>query len=373
MTRILHVASFVGNIGDNASHQGFYTILDSLLNDYEVETLEIRRFYKKYKNPDKKCFDKDFVDYANTFDFLVIGGGGFLDYWVEGSATGTTLDIEPDLLAQLNVPTLITSVGCIPHQIVPLGNVEKFRIFLDKILENPKISLFVRNDGSVTSLRDEVGVEYLNFIPEVLDNGFFYESNTDYLMPMVNYVAINITDDQLSMYSKSRESIDTDLYHRELAKVIRHIVLVKKMNVVMVPHIHGDLIAISRLFSYLDDLMIRESISVAPCIQGDKGADFIFGLYKHSEFVLASRYHANVCNLAISKTTFGLGVLDRVRYLYDQLHISEMYVDMSGCYSEQLIRKIDNHKANCANSELAELKINTINLYADFFEQGNFA
>ena len=34
MIKILHIASFVGNIGDNASHEGFYCLLNELHVDY---------------------------------------------------------------------------------------------------------------------------------------------------------------------------------------------------------------------------------------------------------------------------------------------------------------------------------------------------
>ena len=40
--KILHVASFIGNIGDNASHCGLYSILHSVLGDNaSIEQQEI--------------------------------------------------------------------------------------------------------------------------------------------------------------------------------------------------------------------------------------------------------------------------------------------------------------------------------------------
>ena len=78
--KILHVASFIGNIGDNASHCGFYSILHSVMGgNASIEQQEIRKFYKNYHDADKLSFDLDFVDYANRFGLLIIGGVGFLD------------------------------------------------------------------------------------------------------------------------------------------------------------------------------------------------------------------------------------------------------------------------------------------------------
>ena len=77
--KILHVASFKGNIGDNASHMGFYKILKLHLIDFKVKKIEIRKFYKNYKKSDALSFDDKFVESINNYDLCIIGGGGFLD------------------------------------------------------------------------------------------------------------------------------------------------------------------------------------------------------------------------------------------------------------------------------------------------------
>lgn len=78
MFKILHVASFVGNIGDNASHMGLHNILKSIVKiPFTIDEMEIRRFYKNYNLPDKMMFDSQFVHLANCYDLLIIGGGWF--------------------------------------------------------------------------------------------------------------------------------------------------------------------------------------------------------------------------------------------------------------------------------------------------------
>lgn len=76
MLKILHVASFIGNIGDNASHAGLYNILDKFSEPYLVDCVEIREFYLNYKAGPIKIFDESFVSCANKYDLVVIGGGG---------------------------------------------------------------------------------------------------------------------------------------------------------------------------------------------------------------------------------------------------------------------------------------------------------
>lgn len=338
--RILHVASFTGNIGDNASHSGFAHLLDGFFPRYDITRLEIRKFYQNYTHADKHRFDADFVAYANRFDLLVIGGGGFLDYWVAGSASGTTIDMEPALLGTLTVPTLITSMGCAPHKAIPEGNIEKFRAFLDAALANPRIRIGVRNDGSVNAIRRDIGAQYLEHIPEVLDHGFFYDTAAKPdILPEGRYVAVNITDDQIRMNSSARGSIDHDRYYGELAATCRFLAEEQGLPLVFVPHIYSDLHAISQLLAKLNDFTIREKISVAPCIQGDAAADWLFGIYKHSALVLGTRLHANICSLAMGKSALGLVALDRVKYVYDFCNLQDRYVLLDGDFSADLTQK----------------------------------
>lgn len=367
--KILHVASFTGNIGDNASHRGFTRVLDGFFRDYSIERLEIRKFYQNYSHADKHRFDADFVEYANGFDLLVIGGGGFLDYWVAGSASGTTIDMEPALLGKLTVATLITSVGCAPHKAIPEGNIEKFRAFLDAALANPRIRIGLRNDGSVQAVRRDIGAHYLEHIPEVLDHGFFYDTATKPdILPQGDYVAINITDDQIRMNSTARGTIDHDRYYRELAATCGIIAREEGLPLVFVPHIYSDLNAISQLLAQLDDYTIREKVSVAPCIQGDAAADWLFGIYKHSKLVLGTRLHANICSIAMDKPALGLVALDRVQYVYDFCGKGEDYVLLDREFSAPLrdkIRRSLQHGQPAA--ALAEPRANSLAIYRDWF------
>lgn len=376
MIRILHVASFVGNIGDNASTMGLYNLFDEIIKSYSVEKLEIRRFYKKYRFDDKKRFDRDFINYANTFDLLIIGGGGFLDYWVENSATGTTIDIEPDLIQYISTPTMICSVGAKPHHKIPEGNIEKFQKFLDAVEVNEKVMIAIRNDGSKLSFLKYIGQHYLKQIPEVLDHGFYYSNNTTLPLPINdNYVTINITIDQIKMISDECGAISENSYYNNLKKVIEHLCLNMKQHVVLMPHVYHDLKAFSKLLDLLDDFLIKNYITVAPCIQNDIGADYLYSIYKNSKLVMGTRFHANVCALAMKTPTIGLAVLDRVKYLYDQMGLSDDYVFVDNDFADELIKKIE-LKLSCEkpiNEEylinLEKMKHHSIKEYCIFLEK----
>jgi polysaccharide pyruvyl transferase WcaK-like protein len=339
---ILHIASFQGNIGDNASHLGFYSILNRLIKSYSVEKIEMRKFYKNYNGVDNNKFDKDFICYLNRFDLCVVGGGGFLDYWVPGSKTGTTFDVDPNLISQIKKPTLFTSIGCNPQKHVPDENVDKFKRFLGEVNENENTRVAVRNDGSVESIKRDIGKEYLKDIVEILDHGFFYDSTKSFCEIVdKKYVAINISNDQLGMRSALSGMENKEEYLSELNKVVVYIVTHLKLNVLFVPHIYSDLKAISEFLEIAEDGLIRNHITVAPCVQGDTGAEYIFSLYKNSEFVVGTRLHANVCSIAMGKKTIGLAALDRVEYLYKSLGINNRSVKLSSGFSEKIVSILD--------------------------------
>ncbi|ASK35490.1 hypothetical protein CEK62_14450 [Alcanivorax sp. N3-2A] len=370
--KILHVASFIGNIGDNASHCGLYSILHSVLGDNaSIEQQEIRKFYKNYHDADKLAFDLDFVDHANRFDLLIIGGGGFLDYWVPDSATGTTIDIDQRALDALTVPLLITSIGCFPHKEVPAGNLQRLEAFLDQIRERDNTRIAFRNDGSVANLHREFRGKYQGAFGEVLDSGFFFEPEIQApMMPVPSYVAINVSDDQLDMLSQQHGPIDKHAYYQELSLLIEHFSHHQNKHVVLVPHIHGDLKAIFSLLEGQNDFLKRKKISVAPCIQDVAGANLVFSVYQHSELVIGSRFHANVCSLALNANTIGMAVLDRVSHLYQSLDMADSVVQPTPGFADRVIGKASDYERGnlrINENEIAQQKNRTTEFYQEFF------
>lgn len=366
--KILHLAAFNGNIGDNASHIGLRKVLSEIIQEgYEIDNLEIRKFYNNYKLADKHFFDATFAELVNQYDLLIIGGGGFLDFWVENSVTGTTLNISNEILDLIKTPIAIISVGSIPHKEVPEGNIEKFRNFLDKLLNKKNVFVAVRNDGSAEVIRDLIGSEYANFIPEVLDSGFFYENNGSLYSPSPKeYILINTTSDQVLMKNREMGKIETDLYINEMSKVIKYILGNTDKDIVFAPHIYSDYHAINQLLVNINDFDIRTRIRITPFSQGDYGCNQIFSAYKNSSLVLGMRFHANVCSIAMNKPCIGIAALDRITNMYKSMHLSDRIVHVDREFSDELIQKVqysfNNHLAY-HNDIITKKKSETINLY----------
>ena len=152
--KTLHLASFIGNIGDNANHNGFYNFLFQNKDfKFEIDRLEIREFYWK-----KRFFDKSFVDLVNQYDLLIIGGGNYFELWVENSPTGTSIAIELELLKQIKTPILFNALGVDPGQGISKINIQKFRNFLDLLIER-KDFISIRNDGAKDTIIEYIGKE----------------------------------------------------------------------------------------------------------------------------------------------------------------------------------------------------------------------
>jgi len=302
---ILHLASFTGNIGDNASHYGTY----NLLGVNNVDRLEMRRFY--HNHPNRMYFKETFVDNVNQYDLLLIGGGGFLDYFIDDSVTGTTLDITDDILEKITTPILIMSMGALPRYGKQEKNLIKLRKFINRLKD--KAHIFLRNDGSVKQFPE---------IPQVLDSGFFYE---DIPGNSEDYIAVNVSTDLIG---------DSELLVTEIAKIVERL----NERFVFVPHTFGDINSINRVLTKVNPYTVASRVNIAPYKQGFKGARELFAVYRESKQVIATRYHANVCSIAMGKPVVGIQVADKIGDMYKSIGLSA--VEIKPDLSVEVISKL---------------------------------
>ncbi len=367
--KILHIAAFEGNIGDNASHLGFLNILNEVVGAFDIDRLEIRKSYKNYLGDDKLEFNEGFAARANQYDVVVFGGGGFLDYWVKGATNGTTIDIKPEVFDKISTNILITSVGCNPNRVVPVENYEKFKSFLDYVKQKDNITIALRNDGSVNSIERDFGREYLDTIVEILDHGYFYVPTEDHRLPIEgNYVALNITDDQLSMRGTLGDN--KDWYYKEIEFLIE--ALSKQgLKTVLVPHIHQDIEAIGTVLSKLPSGLVRKHTIIAPCIQTDIGTELSFNIYKNAKFSIASRYHANVCSIKFGVPTIGLSPLERIEYTHRQLTSALTSLRIKKGFASDILNLMSNCDFEVIRNSpsLDAKKMQTIDFYKDYFSK----
>jgi len=332
--KILHLASFHGNIGDNANHMGFRPWLECL-SDRQIEwsNLEIREFFWR-----ERAWDESFVNLVNQFDALIIGGGNYFELWVESSPTGTSIAIPPDLFSKIKIPIFFNALGVDPGQGVPDSSRIKFMGFLDTLLGSEQYLVSVRNDGAKKNLSRHVGNRYSEAVLHAPDNGFFVEDmnleeNIDnYSAVDQKILAINLAGDMGNVRYSNFHGTEggLNMFSREFSECMvaigeEH----PEVHFLMIPHIYRDIEILYKVINNLPDRLRRTRLAVSPYGVGDKSAQRIFGMYKSADMVLGMRFHANVCSLGMEKETLGLFCYPQISALYEELDQMDRLIDIT--------------------------------------------
>lgn len=324
--RVLHLASFTGNIGDIANHEGARFLFRQHL-DFELvfTELEIREFYWQ-----RRKFDDDFVALANSFDLLMIGGGNYFELWVEGSATGTSVDISSERLAALTVPTVFYSLGVDTGQGYTETSAKKFRAFMQTVLARDDMFVCVRNDGSSRALHEVLAVSEAEQIPVMPDGGFFAARALDISRNTGtgrSRIGINIAGDMLE------RRFDCGMAPHDFLKGLADVcagLLDERddLEIKLVPHIWRDLSLLAELLPMIPDRHLRRRIAVAGLNPTASGLRGFLQDYQACSVVLGMRFHANVCPFGMCVPTLGLLNYPQVERLYEELAMPDRLLDV---------------------------------------------
>lgn len=325
---VLHVASFSGNIGDNANHMGFRPWFeDQVGRPVEWTNLEIREFYWK-----ERQWDDNFVSLANSFDLLIIGGGNYFELWVENSPTGTSIAIEPATFQDIRVPVFFNALGVDPGQGVPDASLENFRSFLDTLIADSQYLVTVRNDGALGNLRKYLGEACGDAVHRIPDGGFFCPAPQPLEKdPVRRRIGINLASDMPEVrFAGFQEDDSVEAFACEFAKAINDVAAQRPdVDFVLVPHIFRDIDVTSRVIGHLTDRLRRTRVSVAGYGSGDAAAMSTLAVYASCDLVLAMRFHANVCPIGLGIQTLGLACYPQITNLYLELGQTDRLVDVS--------------------------------------------
>lgn len=335
--KVLHLASFDGNIGDNANHFGFYKNLRNIKNfTFEITQLEIREFYWGIS-----YFDDDFVSLVNKYDLLIIGGGNYFELWVENSPTGTSVAIELYNLAKIKTPIIFNALGVDCGQGTSVQNLKKFCKFLDAIIDR-KDFISVRNDGATKTINKFIGEKYLSHIVSCPDAGFLVEVDPPHkYYTGKKILAVNIVCDMPEVrFSGMGGNLNYSQFKNEFSSVISSFLKhYNSFEVVFVPHIFSDLKVIYEIIELIPDSIRRRKISVAPLMHGTDSFKHVMSIYNEANLTLANRFHANICSLGLGTPTIGLGNYLQIFELYNEISSSDI-VDIRQAFKDNLFEKI---------------------------------
>lgn len=353
--KVLHIASFTGNIGDNANHTGMRSRLEAALGVKPSYTeLEIRYCYRIYTGEHRWTFDEKFVALANSHDLVIIGGGNFFEPWLDESATATTINLSNERMQEITKPLVFFGVGFDIHKGCKPENLQKFSSFLEQCIRQPNVLISFRNDGSLKNLKlaypDRIDLHQgVTIVP---DGGFSYsvEDTAAPYLPAKRFWGINIASDMEALrFPQGKDGyIGWKDFLTAYARFLESaLVNNPDLNLILFPHIFKDVLSIGEFMTHLDDRLCRDRVIVAPFACGWQACDHIFALYKQCELVMGMRFHTNVCSIALDVPAIPLISYPKLHDLYEELDLlgRAVYANRSD-FAEQLNRVVNNLTAD---------------------------
>ncbi len=342
--KVLHIASFNGNIGDNAHHNGFRRNFSKIVNEkIEWQNLEIRNFYKSWN---KMKFDEKFIEKTNHYDLIIIGGGNFFEICHEYSSTGTTIDISLDILKQIKPKIFFNALGFDINKGYSEETKSKFKIFLDFLLENSdKYFVTFRNDGSKKNYEKLYGSlpKNLYIVP---DGGFFLKDLVKREQKTkTKYLGINLACDMLD---KRLKNITYEEFCKKLGEIfLKFIGKNKGYKLLFFPHIYSDYKIILDILKNFSDINIKYNVEIAPYFTGQNSEKEFFNFYEKCDLLTGMRFHTNVCGIALNIPTIGIKTYQKLEDVYFEIGLEERCLDVNkNNFFEKYLEELQNTLLN---------------------------
>ena len=317
--KILHIAAFNGNLGDNANHVSFYSWFHSFFPDREMiwERLDIRDVWRSDRNLGRRIMGA-----GTRYDLIVFGGGNFWEMWDETSRNGTSLNVLYSELKDEGLPVLFNALGCE----IARGVSENARhVFFDELAaysQDEQFFVSLRNDGSFNNLVS-LGIDVSNFtlIP---DHAFFLPRQTtierEHKLPRV---LLNLASDLKSVRYKGPLTFES--FIEGLAAVIADTFSKLEFELELFSQIPSDIEAGQSLISRLPESMVRSRVSLSFPNSGDYSQLDFLQNFESATMVVAQRFHSNIIGLIGNADVISISNHEKVTMLHEEIETREKH------------------------------------------------
>lgn len=372
--RIIQLAVFGSNLGDNANVAGLRAMLARNLGDFELRFTDWEMLDYSWG---LDTYDEADIDRVNGHDLLIIGGGGFFEIvTANDSWTGTRIAIPRELFEKIRIPVVFHGLGV--HTLLegPVAEgVARFKSFLDLLFSSDQYLVSTRNDGSLDRLRTLVGSGYADRFHVVPDGGFFTEVG-DFDHPEIpagrRTIAVNLGGDLLDKRFQERAEAPEpappssggadrippivpadydsfrsaghagfDAFLGKFSRVLRSTLAADDdIHIVYIPHIYRDIEAGYHFLHAIGFPYCRRRITMAPYLNGKAGQDYIFDTYRKCVLTIGMRFHANVVPIGLGVPSIGLCAFPIDEGVFRELGIPERGLDANGADFEDRLHAL---------------------------------
>ena len=364
--KLLQIACHKTNIGDGANITGFQKIFSEDAKDFGINVEYYNEEIMDYKlHYGSKDFNSnDFVDFANQFDLIIIGGGGFFSAFKRFSNSACHADFSFNTLDRIKTPIVYYAQGFSVYYGQKYYNTDRLGMLFSYVEKNnARLKVSFRNDGSKLRAKQFIDDNIIENIPEIPDGGFFVPVE-EHHHPEIVQGKLNIGLQLAGDKSNFRFNENLTLGKRVLSKLLRKnwgmeliskqlrilevisnviekLVRKEDANLIILPHIYSDLMITQRFTQLLPSDLRRFNTHVSAVLKGHCGARRQFDLYRKLDMVLGMRFHSNVCAYAVGTPSIGLVSHEQLDSMYQSLD-SNSYVYLSSPkLKNELQEKID--------------------------------
>ncbi len=301
MKKIIHLAPFNRNIGDNALNLAIEEMLGTRMKFERMELVG---------NP----FDRKVYERLADSDGVIFGGGGVIHSCSGDNSrknrtkSGTMWNMNQTLIRSIAEKTCLYSVGFNRFEGEP-PPLDAMATFFGTLLSAGSL-ISMRNDGSAKRLSTYFP-EFKGLIPTIPDPGLLYRGKAGFRQG--NYVIVQIATDRLNFrYPDGLDSF-IDLLNRILASI--------PYRKILLPHTNADEAVYRELGPRLAiDEVIPLNLSI-------KKTPEMIGLYAGAKFSISTRGHSQLCSIGNQCPTFAISTHSKVKGFFDTIGMSRYCFD----------------------------------------------